>query len=83
MINFLFYLFQVCGRLKVQITRALEEGGKVADAGSLSDDENPDLMDNNEPEEQLGITDYDEEISVGQSIAVKVRKRSFRSVCGV
>jgi hypothetical protein len=30
-------------------------------------------MDNNEPEEQLGISDHDEEISVGQTIAVKVR----------
>ena len=29
-------------------------------------------MDNSENEEQLGIADDDEEISVGQSIAVKV-----------
>jgi hypothetical protein len=69
--------FQVCGRLKVQITRALEDGGKEADAGSLSDDENPDLMDSSEPEEQLGITDHDEEISVGQTIAVKVGRAVY------
>ena len=30
-------------------------------------------MDNSEHEEQLGIADHDEEISVGQTIAVKVR----------
>ena len=40
----------------------------------MSDDEGPDLMDNNEnEEEQLGITDHDEEISVGQTLAVKVK----------
>ena len=38
------------------------------------------MMDNSENEEQLGITDHDEEISVGQTIAVKVFNRYFISL---
>lgn len=62
---------QVCGRLKVELTRVLENEMKEADAGSLSDGENRDEMNDNE-NEPLGIPDHNEEISIGQTIAVKV-----------
>ena len=64
----------MCGRLKVEITRVLEDGMKEADAGSLSDSDNQDETNTAENEEQMGITDHDEEISIGQNIAVKVWK---------
>ena len=37
-------------------------------------------MDNSENEEQLGIADDDEEISVGQTIAVKVGLYNYHQV---
>lgn len=44
----------------------MEDDGKEADAGSTNDDENQ------EQDETSGVSNEDEELSVGQTISVKV-----------